>query len=718
MVKSKVGGVSHGRCGTGVFGSKGNIPSVCSYSSVVSWLAEVSLLPSKGRSKLPRISRHLYMSTATVGAFLGALIFLANVAGAIQPPSPTVGVETRSMVWSTIADDNWLNEGFPEAQPGIGSGAALSAPPVKDIRPLRADGVFRISEEPNGALHTGNQIKTEGVDTPFPAAPPAGNQAREPVIRLSRSTAALLLLFMVGLPVLNFLGPSIFLKKSPDVRPERFDEQLRQGEGERKIPQQREEEDAEPPRQQPQRALDLDTCKVGLQQLDDMQKLQPLTAHLAKMVGTGEALSAMHDFGQKVKRGNHIRQTLLAGSIEPGVAPGTLVSGAVSDGLLALSRLYEVAREHGLSLAQKVRSINPPPVLSEEELNATRVCLPADLSGLLEFYLRDAHESFLAHMRIVETVEKRLEGLRGIEGANDWHVVATVAAGLEFIKESRNVAEREAKIFEHVKQSADALMQMHHLRRQEEIHRKLADEAEKLRVLNSIDRWRKKKDSAGEHHLPVHAKVDSQIGEVEQLLERHQEELNKMEKAEDHSSAQSAKQAAEDLVRRLKALLSDVANLTLSMPPIGEDDAGDHESKVLMEALSLRAKLAAEKALERVKGIQKELESQSLLRSGDASLELDMRQSMDWARSASAAVRIEAEMHEMPEHWFLSLSFQRTKKFQSLLEQMRIAKKDARLRVKLKDLAVAAGAMRQASLGLVSIVQGQDGTNLIPRTYE
>ncbi|CDJ50899.1 hypothetical protein, conserved [Eimeria brunetti] len=795
MLQAKGGDTSSTGCDTGVFESKEKIPSFSPHSFVFFGHTVISQMLSTRRWKSLRIARPSLASPATLAVFLGLLILRAgNVAGAAQAGLPPVGVETVSMGWSTVTEDQWPADGFLGGQVDNGGGTTLTQSALTGIRSLDADSAFHTSDEQSEVQYTGASVENEGGNAGKSPAKsgPKGGQAGRQGLRLPLSAYALLLLFVVGLPTILFIGSSAWGKKE-GAHSRRFDQQLNPDDPKRSTAQQQEDEGQDLLHERRGSQEVMDRCAVVLRELEDLQRLKPLAAHLAKLVNTGEAFRSLQEFGEEVKAGTQVQQKLLAGFNDFKRPPDTLLEDAVTGGLFALSRVYEEAREQGVTLAQKTRSTLSPAILSKEEQQTLGSCVSTTVTGVLDFYFQDANRSFKTFIHIVDTVRKRLERIRGIEGVSDWHVVATVAAGLEFIKEAHNAAEEEAKSFDSVKKIVDEVVMLHYLREQTAMQRRLRDTIDEQRVLCSLEKWREMSQSTQDNAAAV-SRVEQQLEEAERLLQKHQKEIDKMKKERDLTSVQGARQQAEALADELKNLLVGTSAYTDSFPRIEEAEEDDHEVQLLMQTVASRAKQAAAVALKRVANIQKEMKLQPSMRGGDglrtispsakeavrtemqklarsteevvrqatsaaqkiakgamntpASMaelvkaariaasqaeayskeaevlrlqmkllecfDQDMRMSAEWARKAAAAVGIEADVSEMSDYWRLSLSSQQTKKFQSLLEQVYATKKDARLRVTLQDLAAAAGAMKEASLGLVSIAQGQDGTNLNP----
>lgn len=786
---------------TGICASGEKIYSFSSRSSLNFFREFPSLILSTRSLKSLRISRPSFVRASTlVAAALGALgLLVANVAATSQALPPNSTAETRSVAWSSVAEEQWFGEGPLGGQAnGDVDLPTLPESAVTGVRSSAADFAFPLPEKPNDVLSSINLGASEEV--PYGANPPApcpvdnqtgtGRQDSRPALSL----LVLLFLFALGLPSIHFLRVSSGQEKTGGGRFQPRDQQQKEDEKEQSTPSPSESQEDE---QKLHEIHEKEPLTVGVHQLDELARLRALAAHLAKTVGTEESLSALEDFEKTVENCKLVQQQILQGSMDSDPSYSIVLADAVSDGLNALSELYEQAREHGISVAQTTRSIKCPPVFSKQELHTLAGCISSSTTGLMDFYFADFGSSFQLLLRTVETVQKRLESLRGVEGVNDWHVVAAVAAGVEFIKQAHESAEIQAKSFDIVKRSADAMILLHYLRQQTSIQRKFREDIAEYRVLCNLEKWRNLSAPQQDTTFPMTvAEVEKQLDEAERLLEKHQQEIDNMEKEDNIFSAQSAKMQAEMLASEVKNVLEAVSIHTDSLPGIGT--AGDDpEVRQLMQQLAARAKQAAFRAAKRVEIIQREMKVRMPLGSDDGpkpvspfarealkiefrkvagnvqnaaqqaasaaakvakdevssaaalselvataraaallaethsaeaellglemqlldSMELDMRLSLQWARRAAAAVGVEAQVKESPKHWRLSLSAERTKKFQSLLGQVNDAKKNAHFRSRLEDLAVAAGVMREASLGLTSIVQGQDGTNLNPKFW-
>ncbi|CDJ36335.1 uncharacterized protein EMH_0079260 [Eimeria mitis] len=528
-------------------------------------------------------------------AFTGCLCTVGTLAtGAEAPVSATSlspGIETESNSQASFGDDAWP-AAVPTWKDGW-TGYVFSGSGQLDVSLLQ-HGPFRLA--PGGtrlALPKGYILETEAVqaDLSRPYISPKNGRGRRRRLFASVSTAFLIFAVCLGLMTVRYK------KLPPDPQPAGF-------------PQTR-------PKQRQQDGEGV-TAEQLLQSVDELKKLQPLAANLAEMVGTDESRSALQELCSSVKRSQDIAQTIAESSGGSSGSPLTAVKTAIEDSVSAFSRLYEAARERGLSLAQEVQKERPP-VFSEEEMQLLDDGLGKGFREFMNFREQNTKYSFSVIRERVEKAAVELKRLRSLEATDDLHLLVAVATNLEVLKISHVAIQVESESSDDIRASATAVLHMQYLREHASRHRELEGQLEELRLLCILERQRRQ--ILPQQDISVLKALDwleVQLNRGEQQLQKHKEMLKRIEEADDILFASSLEQQAGTIADCLKTLLKAVANRRRSIPGVASEEEAA-QSAVMQRYLKLMTLKTSQEAAADVARAGKIIQEMGMQQVGDSS---------------------------------------------------------------------------------------------------
>ncbi|CDJ36423.1 uncharacterized protein EMH_0084910 [Eimeria mitis] len=284
------------------------------------------------------------------------------------------------------------------------------------------------------------------------------------------------------------------------------------------------------------------------------------------MVGTDESRSALQELCSSVKRSQDIAQTIAESSAGSSGSPLTAVKTAIEDSVSALSRLYEAARERGLSLAQEVQKERAP-VFSEEEMQLLENGLGAGFREFMDFREQNLNSSLPVFVQKVERAAAELKGLRSIDGMDDLHLLMSVAKNLEMVKSACDSMQTEFACSDAIRASATTVLHMQYQREHASIHRELAGQVGEVRILCVLERQRRQIHPQQDISLLKSFRwLEKRLYRGEQQLQKHKEMIERMEEADNIISASNVEQQARTVVDSLKALLKAASSSWNSIP--------------------------------------------------------------------------------------------------------------------------------------------------------
>ncbi|CDJ32379.1 uncharacterized protein EMH_0012280 [Eimeria mitis] len=498
------------------------------------------------------------------------------------------GLETASLGSAFLSTSQLVNEGSLDADEE--TRALLGAPvltDITDIPPLQAEFEFPGPQSTSLVLEPGDLPSVDGVqfkETPPVPAPHIGKDRR----RGLRPPLSTLILFLVCL--------GLFTTRAFKVRAGRKTTAVFSLQQQPQKPQQQQRGGEAGSRER--------------QQLDEQEKLLPLATHLAETVGIDESLAVLCDFRSSVQRAKQVQRSRLGESAVSLESPEIPMKQALDKGVSALSRLYEVARQRGLSLAEKTRRINGFSVFSQEELQAVGGYLGSAFAGMLEFHLDSLRSSLDAFGREVEMMENDLKRLRRFEGTQDRRLLAALVADVEFIRAANEAVEKLNRFAMDLKSAVATALVSHFRREQTCMHRKCRDLLEEQRVLCRVERRRQLSMSdGGTAALEKLDALDEELCRAGQILEIYRDKIEQIERGDDILSANALRQQANAVGQGLNALLEAVDSRRTEISGVaGAQEAAEHEEvQRVLHSLTTRASQEAATLADVVKSMQHEV---------------------------------------------------------------------------------------------------------------
>ncbi|CDJ51743.1 hypothetical protein, conserved [Eimeria brunetti] len=515
------------------------------------------------------------------------------VEAAISAASRFHGAETDSLGLTFISADQFFNEGSLEGEEG--RRGYRPSPPLADkgsIAFLHANIVFPSEEGLSLALEPGDLHESDDVQTDETNVEPApyGGKDKRWDLRTTLSTIVLFLVVCLGLLTTRSLKARAGRKAAATA----YLQQLYQ-------------------QQEPQGRV----SELGLSerhQLEELERLHPLAAHLAGTVGTDESVAALWEFRGSIQKAKQVQRNPFRGSQIFSGSPEVVMKEALDEGVSSLSRLYEVARERGILLAQKIRRINDFPAFSEEELQVMGGYLGSPLAGLLEFQLNHLGSSLYAFIDKVEDMENELKQIKGFDVAHGRGLLATVAADVEFIRAAYEALEKMHRHAVGLKSAAVTALLSHFRMEQACVHRKCRDLLEQQRVLCKVERQRQLSLSdADDAALKKLDAVEEELARARQLLQTHREKIDQLRGEKDSLAAEAARQEANAVGQDLQALLETVGSSLVEITGgASPQDASQHEEvQRVLHKLTSRASREAATVADLVGSMQNEAKLQT-----------------------------------------------------------------------------------------------------------
>ncbi|CDJ30526.1 uncharacterized protein EMH_0059040 [Eimeria mitis] len=355
------------------------------------------------------------------------------------------------------------------------------------------------------------------------------------------------------------------------------------------------------------------TAEQLLQSVDELKNLQPLAAELAKMVGTHESRSALQELCSSLTRSQDIAQMIQVGPAVSSGSPLTAVKTAIQDSVSALSRLYEAARERGLSLTQEVQKERPP-VFSEEEMQLLEDSLGTGFREFVDFREQSMKYSTPIFVQKVEKAAAELKGLRSLDCTDDLHLLVSVAKNLEIVKVAHDAMQIESEWSGEISDNAAAVLRMQYQRKQASTHLELEGQLGELHILCTLERERRqfelKEDVSVLKTLEL---LEEQLKRGELQLQKHENLMNRAKHAGNILSALKAEKQAVAVAESLKALLEAAASSRRSIPGVAsEEEAAQSEAMQRHRTLvayrtKQRAASHAKRAISRLKAIEMQI---------------------------------------------------------------------------------------------------------------
>lgn len=526
---------------------------------------------------------------AVVGWLWTAGLLNENVEATMSGAPFYPEIETDSLGFAFISADQFFNEGSLEGEEGsrttIGSPTSIS---ITDITAQQGNLVYHDPDGTSLALQSGDLLTVDGTHSNGspPTSPPHNGKGGWRGVRASLSTALVFLVVCLGLLTSRSFRMRAGRKNAGIVYAQQ---------------------------KQPKQERSTVAGSMEVHQLDALQQLQPLATQLAEVVGIDASLAALWDFRSSVQKGKQAQRNILRGSVNTSESSERLVKQALREGVSALSRLYEVARQHSFSLAQKTQKFNDITSFSEAELRAMGGYLGPAFAGLLEFHLESLGSSLATLVKNSEGTEKEVKGLREFKGVEDRRLLAAAIADVEFIRAAHEAAEGLNQLAIALRSKAVTTLLSHFRREQICIQRQCRDMLEEQRALWQVERQRQlslsSSDSAALEELDA---VEEELRKGRQLLQTHREKIEFLAKQKDIPSAQAAGQQANAVGQDLKALLQVVASriAAISGPSGTREASQDKEVQFVMHSLTLEASREAATAADIVGSTRKALELQ------------------------------------------------------------------------------------------------------------
>lgn len=348
--------------------------------------------------------------------------------------------------------------------------------------------------------------------------------------------------------------------------------------------------------------------KTVLEQLNELDELHPVAAWLAELVDSDDSRSALLKFRRSVERAKQAQEELSASSLRSRDLPEDLAKEALDSGVAELSTLFELARQHGLSLAQETREVPAPAELSEQELNALGR-MDFNITSSIAFHIENLDFSCRAFKRHAERAEKELKARPAFKGLEDRLLLSAVAADLEFIKAAYDAVEMSKRSTVELASTASIVMMSHVVREQMRTYREYRDTLQERRAL-----WRAEKER--QQSLPVEDNavlkeldaVDIELDKGERLLKMHRSKIEQLQKSRNILPAQEVAQQAVEVGQDLKTLLESVAFRMHSMIGVAKaEELGNGGAQKAMKAIASRASEEAAAASKRVADILAEV---------------------------------------------------------------------------------------------------------------
>ncbi|CDJ61239.1 hypothetical protein, conserved [Eimeria maxima] len=519
-----------------------------------------------------------YFSVAA-GCLYALGLLGSDAVSPVPTDPPPLDHETES-VSLALGDDQW-SIGLP-AEDGGRTQSIFSVGVLPDVSFVHDGALLSTPAEIQPDLPSGYLFEVEGTAQPEAASPaPSPKKSNGDYRVLQTSLITTLLVFAACLGGFKLRHQKFWPGARPEGSPEAPGQQQ---DGRKSINEQL------------------------VDQLHSMKKLEPLVEHLVEMMGTKDAVAASKDF-----------QTTLQ-AVEQMEAKGSASSSdqlkeTINSGISALSRLYEEARLHGLSLARQARQdrTRKSQVFSENELKILDCHLGL---GFHEFF--DAHEqnmeiSFPALVRQVEQAAKDLKGLGGLNTVDDLHLLSAAVANVELIKSGHEAMHTEKMCLEEIRANAASVLFMSYQRKQEAEHRHLLDLFEQQRILYRMERERQlllprsdgKRDSALD-------KFEGMLRKGSQLLQQYSDAISRIAGSTDIIVAGNLERQAITIKEEVENLLKEAAATAESIPGVAtsEELAKNTAMQRHLKSVALRTSEAAAEATERVASIMAALDVQ------------------------------------------------------------------------------------------------------------
>ncbi|CDJ61240.1 hypothetical protein, conserved [Eimeria maxima] len=534
---------------------------------------------------VPAVPRWLWM--------LGLLC--EHVAAANSAVSSFPGNETESLGFAFITADQLFTEGSLEGEEG--SRAFQATPASEDTtgsmspRSPRVNIVFPRTEGTNPALQGGGVPKADGIQ-PYGTPPsPAHHNAKEGRRSLRAPLSAAVVFLVVCLGLLASRTFKLRAGRKPLVYPH-----VQQ-------PQQKPQQQERGGEAGPSRG----------EQLHELQKLQSLATYLAETVGTDSSLAALQQFRSSVQRASEAQPSIVTDSGSTTEPSESSMKEVLDQSVSALSQLYEAARQHGVSLAQKIQRSNDSFVFSEEELQAMGGYFGSALAALLGFHLESLEFSVDFLVKNAEAAEKELRELGDYKEGQGRHLLATVVADVELIRAAHEAVEMLDEFAGNLKSRTFTVLLSHIQKEQRCIHRECRDLLDEQRVRCKVENQRQLSlspvDTSALEKLNA---VEGELRKAKQMLQVHREKIGELRMKKDILPAAAASQEAKTVGRDLKALLEQAASSLSEIAGTAgaEWAAQDKEVQRVMHSLTSRASQEAATVADIVGSMQKEVQLQ------------------------------------------------------------------------------------------------------------
>ncbi|CDJ29224.1 uncharacterized protein EMH_0003340 [Eimeria mitis] len=360
-------------------------------------------------------------------------------------------------------------------------------------------------------------------------------------------------------------------------------------------------------RQEQERESDEKGSGRGLaQQLDDMVRLQPVATQLAEAIQDPDCHYAFSEFQESLAGAKELHALVESSSLNRWDTPESVMKPVLKKGLSALSDLYEIARQHGLTMLRDTLAVHPVREFSSEELNIMKTYIGSTLAEAVQHHLSSLKLSCRAFAVNLEETEALLEGLPKLERLEDGKVVVAVAENLKFIQAAHETAKTGRQSAEELSFSAVAVTLSHIVRGQMRLYKDYRDFIEEKRAMCIDKREKLQSSPQATEAMNELDTVENLLNIGEQLLQAYRADIEEMQNAREIIPAEAIRRNAEDKGKAVKRVVDEISQLDFPLDETANEDSALDEA---YEDISSRAGEDALEARRRVLEIHEEVQS-------------------------------------------------------------------------------------------------------------
>ncbi|CDJ46839.1 hypothetical protein, conserved [Eimeria brunetti] len=365
-----------------------------------------------------------------------------------------------------------------------------------------------------------------------------------------------------------------------------------------------------------------------LRQLQELQLLLPLASQLAQRIDTAEAAAALEEIRQNVARGKRVQQQLLPQheqqqheqqqheqqQQQQDSYSEVVLQAAIDSSVSALSVLYELTRQRGVSLSEETEQHTAAAAAAAscwEDIESLR-SVDESVSSALQSHLESLHSQQQVYIQQAQQAGRSLLLLPPFRGLGDWQQLATAAAAALFIEKMQEAAAAESRAALHLAATVRAVALLHLLRQQTCMYRAYRDILEgrqiicKAKLQQQLSLPEGDRDAAAIQAL---AAAQQQLQRGERLLHRYSRIVDVMRKKENVKEANATAQQASEVAEKLEMVLDGVSMQLEAIPeaPAAAAAAQSMHVQQIMQKITWRAFEDAAAAKKRAAGIQSRL---------------------------------------------------------------------------------------------------------------